>query len=120
LYGSLWNFKNLTHKWLGHLGESFYNDLLAGNGNLESAEPTKRLIVLSGMVCKNNELKELILSTPNENCLEALNQSQFQDFYNHVLDYIDKYGFRCMSEMKLEQKDLHQEPGLFLYLLKFN
>ncbi|MGZ3806865.1 MAG: PEP/pyruvate-binding domain-containing protein, partial [Bacteriovorax sp.] len=49
-------FKKLTSKWLSHLGDAFYNDLLAGNGNLESAEPTKRLIVLSGIVSKNPEL----------------------------------------------------------------
>ena len=111
-------FKKLTTKWLSHLGDSFYNDLLAGNGNLESAEPTKRLIVLSGVVSKNTELKKLILETPNEHCLEALNQSVHEDFYKMVLDYIDRYGFRCMSEMKLEQKDLHQEPSLFFVFLK--
>jgi pyruvate,water dikinase len=111
-------FKKLTGNWLTHLGDSFHNDLLAGNGNLESAEPTKRLITLSGIVSKNENLKNLILTTPNEHCLEALNQSTHQDFYQMVLDYIDKYGFRCMSEMKLEQKDMHQEPGLFFVFLK--
>lgn len=111
-------FKKLTHKWLSHLGEGFNNDLMAGNGNLESAEPTKRLIVMSGYVSKKPKLKELILSTPNELCLEAINQSEFQEFYHMILEYIDKYGFRCMSEMKLEQKDMHQEPGLFFVFLK--
>ncbi|NOT80640.1 MAG: phosphoenolpyruvate synthase [Bacteriovoracaceae bacterium] len=111
-------FKNITHKWLGHLGDSFHNDLLAGNGNLESAEPTKRLIVMSGYVSKIPGLKSLILSTPNENCLEAINQSEYQEFYKMVLDYIDRYGFRCMSEMKLEQKDMHLEPGLFFVFIK--
>ena len=111
-------FKKFTNKWLGHLGDSFHNDLLAGNGNLESAEPTKRLIVMSGYVSKKPKLRELILSTPNDMCLEAINQSEFQEFYFMVLEYIDKYGFRCMSEMKLEQKDLHQEPGLFFVFLK--
>lgn len=111
-------FKKLTGKWLSHLGDSFHNDLLAGNGNLESAEPTKRLIVMSGYVSKKPKLKELILKTPNDLCLEAINQSEFQEFYFMVLEYIDKYGFRCMSEMKLEQKDLHQEPGLFFVFLK--
>ena len=100
------------------MGDSFHNDLLAGNGNLESAEPNKRLIVCSGIIAKNPELKNLILTTPNEHCLEALNQSIHQDFYQMVLDYIDRYGFRCMSEMKLEQQDLHQEPGLFFVFLK--
>ncbi len=111
-------FQKLTRKWLSHLGEGFNNDLLAGNGNLESAEPTRRLIVMSGYVSRKPELKELILTTPNDMCLEAINQSPFQEFYHMVLEYIDKYGFRCMSEMKLEQKDLHQEPGLFFVFLK--
>lgn len=111
-------FKKLTSKWLSHLGDSFYNDLLAGNGNLESAEPTKRLITLSGIVSKNEKLKALILTTPNEHCLEALKQNGQHEFFDLVLDYIDRYGFRCMSEMKLEQKDLHQEPGLFFVFLK--
>ena len=111
-------FKKLTSKWLSQLGDSFHNDLLAGNGNLESAEPTKRLIVLSGYVSKSEELKNLILATPNDHCLEAIKKSKHQDFYQMVVDYIDKYGFRCMSEMKLEQKDLHLEPGLFFVFLK--
>ncbi len=111
-------FKKLTGKWLAHLGDSFHNDLLAGNGNLESAMPTKRLIELSGIVEKNSRLKNLIMSTDNECLLEALNQSEFKDFNTEVLDYLDKYGFRCMSEMKLEQKDMHQDPSLFFIFLK--
>jgi pyruvate,water dikinase len=111
-------FKKLTSKWLSHLGDSFHNDLLAGNGNLESAEPTKKLILYSAYVSKNAALKDLILHTPNELCLEAINQSAHQEFYKMILDYIDRYGFRCMSEMKLEQKDMHQDPSLFFVFIK--
>lgn len=111
-------FKKLTEKWLSHLGESFHNDLLAGNGNLESAEPTKRLIIMSGKVSKIEGLRKIILETPNADCLESLNQSEYQDFYNEVKEYIDLFGFRCMSEMKLEQKDLHQDPSLLFVFLK--
>ena len=111
-------FQKLTKKWLAHLGDAFHNDLLAGNGNLESAEPTRRLIVMSGYVSERPELKELILATPNDLCMEAVFQSKYDEFYHMVLDYIDRYGFRCMSEMKLEQKDLHQDPSLFFVFLK--
>ena len=111
-------FQKLTKKWLGHLGDNFHNDLLAGNGNLESAEPTKVLIKLTGEIDKNPELRKLIKETPNDLCLEALKQSQHQDFYNKVDNYIDRFGFRCMSEMKLEQKDLHQDPSLLFVFFK--
>ncbi len=111
-------FKKLTGKWLQHLGDSFHNDLLAGNGNLESAMPTKRLIELADIVEKDLQLKNLIMQTDNHDLLEALNQSIHKDFYLLVQDYLDKYGFRCMSEMKLEQKDMHQDPSLFFVFLK--
>jgi pyruvate,water dikinase len=111
-------FKKLTEKWLSGLGEGFHNDLLAGNGSLESAAPTKRLIVLASKVEKNTDLKNLILSTSNSDLMEALNQSDFKEFYEDVVDYLDKYGFRCMSEMKLEQKDMHQDPSLFFVFIK--
>ncbi len=111
-------FKGLTEKWLSHLGDNFHNDLLAGNGNLESAEPTKKLIQITGKICKIPECKDLILNTPKDQSLEALRQSCFQEIYRDVLEYLDRFGFRCMSEMKLEQKDLHQDPGLLFVFLK--
>jgi rifampicin phosphotransferase len=111
-------FKKLTEKWLSHLGDAFHNDLMAGNGNLESAEPTKRLIKLAWDIENTPGLKDLIQKTENQDCLEALRQSSFQDFKNKVDDYIDRFGFRCMSEMKLEQKDLHQDPSLLFVFCK--
>ncbi len=111
-------FKKFTDKWLSHLGQSFHNDLLAGNGNLESAEPTKVLITMSGYIDSRKELKDIIINTDSDKCLEAINQSDFQDFYKMVIDYIDRFGFRCMSEMKLEQKDLTLDPSLLFTFLK--
>lgn len=111
-------FKKLTEKWLSHLGANFHNDLLAGNGNLESAEPTKELIRMSGLIEATPGLKELIFETSNINCMEVLSASEYKEFYARVLNYIDKYGFRCMSEMKLEQKDMHQDPSLLFVFLK--
>jgi len=111
-------FKKLTSNWLSHLGDTFFNDLLAGNGNLESAEPTKRLIQLSGEVVATKGLKDLLFSTENNQLLETLNQSDYQEFYKKIQSYIDQFGFRCMSEMKLEQIDLHQDPSLVFVFLK--
>jgi rifampicin phosphotransferase len=111
-------FKKLTEKWLSHLGDAFHNDLMAGNGNLESAEPTKRLIKLAYDIEHTPGLKQLIQQTENQDCMEALRQSSYQDFKAKVDDYIDRFGFRCMSEMKLEQKDLHQDPSLLFVFCK--
>lgn len=108
----------LTKKWLSHLGESLQNDLLCGQGNLESTQPTKELISMAIEAQKNLALKQLILNTPPEDAMEALNQSKFQDFKKRVDIYINLYGYRCMNEMKLEQKDLYQDPSFLFVCLK--
>ena len=110
--------KNLCGKWLPKLGAGIQNDLLAGEGNLESAEPTRRLIGLAGEAVANPGLKLLLEETAPQLLLEALNQSEYQDFYHKIVAYIDRYGFRCMSEMKLEEIDLTSDPSFVFICLK--
>ena len=110
--------KKLTAKWLSGLDSSIQNDLLAGEGNLESAEPTKMLIRMAGYISTKPNLRALIEKTPSSDGLEALNQSPHQDFYKQVLEYIDRFGFRCMNEMKLEEIDLYSDPSYLFTCLK--
>lgn len=110
--------KKLTSKWLSHLGDGFQNDLLCGEGNLESAEPTRELIRMAALVAADPQLKKLLEETPSEDCMEALKRSEFKTFYARVVRYIDLYGFRCMNEMKLEEVDLYQDPGFLFVCLK--
>lgn len=110
--------KKLTGQWLADAGDTLHNDLLCGEGNLESAEPTKELVRMAAEVERQPELRELLLATPAEDCMEALVQSPHEAFRGRVDRYIDRYGFRCMSEMKLEQKDLHQDPSFLFVCLK--
>ncbi|WP_127716969.1 phosphoenolpyruvate synthase [Halobacteriovorax sp. HLS] len=109
--------KKLVSKWMPQFGDGFQNDLLCGDGNLESALPTREVIRLARIVDSDKELKDLILNTPSTDLHETLRQSSFDSFYNEIETYIDKYGFRCMSEMKLEQRDLTHNPhSLFTFI----
>ena len=94
------------------------NDLLAGEGNLESAEPTRALIRIAGQVAADPALLQLVQATPPEDLLEALNQSPSTSFFAAIQDYIDRFGFRCMSEMKLEEIDLFIDPTFLFVCLK--
>ncbi len=110
--------RKLTTRWLSNLDGTLQNDLLAGEGGLESAEPTKALLRLATIAAKDAPLKNLLLQTEAGDTLEALNQSAYQNFYGMVLDYIDRFGFRCMSEMKLEEIDLVTDPSYLFVCLK--
>ncbi len=110
--------KKLCAAWLPQFGEALQNDLIAGDGNLESAEPTKEIIRLANEVKNNPALLRFITDTPADQCMEALKYSTFESFKQKVDHYFDRFGFRCMSEMKLEQKDLWMEPKNFFVFLK--
>ncbi|MCA9524001.1 MAG: phosphoenolpyruvate synthase [Myxococcales bacterium] len=110
--------KKLTGQWLADAGDTLHNDLLCGEGNLESAEPTKELMRMAAEVDRDPPLRRLLLETAAEDCMEALAQSPHSAFRQRVGRYIDRFGFRCMSEMKLEQKDLHQDPSFLFVCLK--
>ncbi len=110
--------RKLTLKWFSPELSSLQNDLLAAEGGLESAEPTKAMIKLAHMASLNEKLKKIILSCEPKDGMEAVKQSEFRDFYKALEDYIEKYGFRCMSEMKLEEIDLVTDPSYLFVCLK--
>ena len=110
--------RKLTLKWLSTLDSTVQNDLLSGEGGLESAEPMKALQKLAYTVSKNESLKNLFLNIEASDLMEALNQSSHQGFYKSILSYIDRYGFRCMSEMKLEEIDLMTDPTYLFVCIK--
>ncbi|XGC80227.1 phosphoenolpyruvate synthase [Bdellovibrio bacteriovorus] len=110
--------RKLTLTWLKELDSTIQNDLLAGEGGLESAEPTKALLRLANKASKNEGLRQLLESVDPKDGLEAISQSPYQEFYKSVLDYLDRFGFRCMSEMKLEEIDLLTDPSYLFVCLK--
>jgi len=110
--------KKLTSLWLTGADANIQNDLLSGEGNLESAAPTVELLRLAREAKKEPELAELIQKTPASLLLETLNQSIYQDFFKQIQGYIQQFGYRCMNEMKLEEKDLFSDPSYLFTCLK--
>lgn len=110
--------RKLTTKWLSGLDATIQNDLLAGEGGLESAEPTRELLRLASIAAGNPGIRRVIEETDVSETLEALNKSAFQDYYHEICSYIDRFGFRCMSEMKLEMIDLTSDPSFLFSNLK--
>lgn len=110
--------RKLTKSWLSDLDQNIQNDLMAGEGGLESAEPTKVALQLAFEAQRDAELERLILDGDPALLLEILNQSRFSEFYKKVQSYIDRFGFRCMSEMKLEETDLVSDASYLFVILK--
>jgi len=111
-YGSL---KRRCMRWCNDKNGSLQNDLICGEGNIESTRPTKLLIEIA-LIIKNNEtyLETFTAKTPDELAALIPNDAQYDEIARKIYYYLDKYGFRCINELKLEEPSLKETPQ-FVY-----
>ena len=104
--------KSLTEKWITkNSTPSLYNDLLAGQGDLPSTEPTRMLMRIAEKVEKGDPaLREWFATNNAKTVLAGLRAGKAPDIKKDFDRYIDLYGFRCINELKLESTDLHEDP----------
>lgn len=116
-YGVL---KKLCVSWIGDEAGTLQNDLLCGEGGVESTEPTKAIMKLALEVRSSPALQALFEKTPAEQIfLRLRSEPAFAVFHRKIEDYLEKYGSRCMNELKLEEKTLKDDPS-FLFTMILN
>lgn len=98
--------KKLTESWIGQENGGLQNDLLCGEGDLESTEPTKMLMRIAKKIdCGDSAFRDFFITADNTQLLES------QEVKAIFADFLYKYGFRCADELKLEEQDLHDDPS---------
>ena len=114
LFGIL---KKLTDKWISSKEtELLQNDLLCGQGNITSVQPTKKLMNLA---CKIDtslpEEKNWLLNSSLDKLLEEIKTTRKDTFFaKELASYLDLYGFRCVDELKLEEDDMYDNPAFIV------
>ncbi len=106
-YGTL---KKLAASWCRD--ESLQNDLLAGEGDIESAEPAKMLLRLAEVARPNAPLRAAIEAG------DLVLARRHPEFARELDRYLDLYGFRCMNELKLEESSLRDRPEIVLTFIR--
>jgi phosphohistidine swiveling domain-containing protein len=115
-YGTL---KKLCVSWCGDASGSLQNDLICGEGGIESTEPTKMLLALAAQARQRPELRRLLLErAPDELARELPADPRFTDFSAGIARYLDLYGFRCVNELKLEELSLRDRPAFLYQILR--
>jgi pyruvate,water dikinase len=114
-FGSL---KKLVQKWIaeGDAGSSLQNDLLCGQGHLESTEPTKCLMRIAAAIDQGGgRARELFVQkSPTELITLLQSEPELKEVRAQVEDFLDRFGFRCVNELKLEEKDLNEDPAFVM------
>lgn len=89
-----------------------HNDLLSGEGGIESTEPAKMLLRIADLARPNAELRDAV----ERGDLAAA--KRHADFAREFDRYLDLYGFRGMNELKLEEPPLRDRQDVVLSFIR--
>lgn len=110
--------RRLSERWLDPDG-SLHNDLLVGDGAIESLEPARQIQALGGQVRENPHLRSIFsLPDPSETLTLLRRGPEFSGFQAALDDYLRRYGDRCMNELKLEEPNLRDNPVRLIRLIR--
>ena len=115
-YGTL---RKLCARWCGDPAGSLQNDLLCGQGGIESTRPARELLALAEGARREPDLARLLEARPAAELARGFGaggelRARFPAFAAAVDGHLERYGFRCMNELKLEEPSLAERPA-FLY-----
>lgn len=96
--------------------DEFLSRYLAGNQEIESAQPALVMQKLSLKAMEQDTLKELIILLPDE--IHRQVKAQFPLFYQEVESFIHIYGDRTVGELKLETITMRLSPKIFYSYLR--
>lgn len=108
-YGVL---RKLTTQWCGDMEETLQNDLVSGEGGMISAEPARRVQQLAAIATQDQTFVQLLCTGSLDQIL--LKIEQIPAFQQQYQDYLQKFGDRCLEELKLESLTLHDDPLVLL------
>lgn len=93
------------------------NELVVGQGSVESELAVLSFLRLKDLVKSNDLLNHLFKLTDKE-VLQKLESEEFSSFYNEWKVYLNRFGDRTLEELKLEIKSPRQNPEMLVQLIK--
>ncbi|MBI2809041.1 MAG: phosphoenolpyruvate synthase [Planctomycetes bacterium] len=98
----------LTRSWCGDTEGTLQNDLLCGEGGMVSAEPAIRVRALAEVAAKDSALIAALCEAPLPAVRKKIQDSP--EFRLPYEDYLNRFGDRCLEELKLESPTLFDDP----------
>ena len=102
------------------MGEStnLHNDLLCGARDIISTEPIRMSLSLSTLIQEDASAKELFLKNNEQEIWKQLTEGRFPSIKKAFDEYIDRFGERCVGELKLETITYSQDPAAFVRIIR--
>ncbi|MDH5310344.1 MAG: PEP-utilizing enzyme [Gammaproteobacteria bacterium] len=102
----------LCERWLPSDLKAVHNELLRGESALVSLEPVHRMRRMAEFVRESPELGSALLSGDAARISSAI--IGHEGFGSEYLAYLERFGDRCVDELKLESPTLAEDPTSLL------
>ena len=99
--------RRLTDRWCGDRG-TLHNDLLCGDRGMISAEPARRMREMAEIAAADPVLMARLCDGSLDAILDEMERAPA--FAARYRDYLERFGERCLEELKLESLTLHDDP----------
>ena len=106
----------LTKLLLPDAPEWFTYAVASPGAEVESAEPAAAMRDLAALVAADPRLREFVNTTPPTKAYAGL--GEWPEFAAAVDEYIARYGYRSLDELKLETPDLREDPSSIFVMLR--
>jgi phosphohistidine swiveling domain-containing protein len=97
---------------------NLHNDLLCGSKDIISVEPVHRTFDIVRIINGSGELRQLFIDAPAEEIWQRLVDGEYPAAKNEIDQYLERFGDRCVGELKLESISYLQDPRLYIKVLK--
>lgn len=115
----------LMKKWDLNADPALKNDLLAGQGNVESTLPLRNIQKMARYISADAELKKMFATKSAVELKQmfipipdSTQPASHVELGRQVADYLEKYGYRAMCELKLEEPSMNERPEFLFDMLK--
>ena len=105
-------FRKLAARWCGDANGMLANDAIRGQSDIISLEPAARVREMARVAGAHPALVVALREAPAASAISVIRQ--YPEFSTLFDAYLDKFGDRCLEELKLESETLHEDPVVLL------
>jgi rifampicin phosphotransferase len=104
--------RKLTQRWCADDNGMLANEAIRGQTDIVSLEPAARVREMAAIAATQPELSLALREASSAEILRLVRQNA--EFASRYEAYLDKFGDRCLEELKLESETLRDNPLVLL------
>jgi pyruvate,water dikinase len=110
--------RRLIKRWMPGAPDWLEVAVIGGIDDIESIEPVRRLAAIAEAVRAKPQVEALIRNTPSAEAYAALRGCGAPEIIADIERYLSDFAYRSKNELKLEEPDLREDPGVLFDMLK--